>query len=222
MINKRYFVLDNDIADIFKGHSKSRLNYGIEKAINNSEEFNCNINQFIEHEQIKILGWKQIKEYANNKLDDKCDTINISAKYSSAIKYMQKGDIVFPVATSRDNIEIVYIEDEPSEKYIYDETVWVVRIINQDIESKYVYIMCLSDPIQKGLIELKEQSERVITKLTKEIISSIHIKKVSIEEQQQIITKYNMIQQDLINFHNKINNVQTSNADLSAKIWTQE
>lgn len=224
-MKNNYFTLNSSIADIFKGHSKTRLRNGSSNIISNNELENLDFSEIKNKDTLKIFGWKQVKEYIDNGTVNNCDTIDVIKKYknSKSIKYMQKGDIVIPVSSQKDTIDIIYIENSPQERIIYDETVWVIRIIDDNIDSYYIYIMLLSSPIQNGLIKLKEEnSNRVITKMTKEILSSVSIINIEYQEQLKIVKEYIKLQNNKKNFKNKIDELQISKADKSARIWTKK
>lgn len=208
MINKKYYVL-NDIADIFKGYSITKLKDSAEQLIDNKDKTNTNFQDFISSEKVKILGWKQIKDYLrNHKVDDNCNVINISRRYNKNIKYMQKGDIVFPVLSSEENFDVLYIDEEPKEKYIYNESVLVVRTIDSNVDSKYLYIMFTTTSIQKQLLQLTNQKKTVMSRLTKDLVSSIQIATITESERKQIVDEYTKLHSDMNNFIDKINTIQ--------------
>ena len=223
-MKKNYLPLNDSVADIFKGHSKTRLRNGISNVINNNELSNLNFNDIKNKETIKIFGWKQLKDYQNKGKVENYDTIDVIKEYSDikSIKYMQKGDIIIPVSSQKDTIDIIYIKDTPKERVIYDETVWVIRIIDKNIDSFFVYIMLLSSSIQKGLVKLKESSDSVITKMTKEILSSVQIINIELQEQLKIVKEYNKLQNSIKNFENKIDELQNSKTDKSVRNWTKK
>lgn len=223
-MKNNYLTLNDSVADIFKGHSKTRLRNGISNIINNNELSNLNFNDIKNKETLKIFGWKQLKDYQKKGKVENYDTIDVIKKYtdSKSIKYMQEGDIIIPVSTQKDTIDIIYIKDTPEERVVYDETVWVIRIIDENIDSFFVYIMLLSQSIQNGLIRLKESSDSVITKMTKEILSSVQIINIELQEQLKIVKEYNKLQNSIINFENKIEELQNSKTDKSVRNWTKK
>lgn len=223
-MKNNYLTLNDSVADIFKGHSKTRLKNGISNIINNNELSNLNYNDIKNKETLKICGWKHIKDYKENGTIENCDTIDVIKEYtdSKSIKYMQKEDIIIPVSSQKNTIDIVYIKDTPKEKIIYDETVWVIRIIDENIDSFFVYIMLLSTSIQNGLIRLKDSSDSVITKMTKEILSSVQIINIELQEQLKIVKEYNKLQNSIKNFENKIDELQNSKTDKSVRNWTKK
>lgn len=206
---QEYLVL-KDIADIFKGYSITKLNESISAVIDNSDKTDSGLEDFVISEKVKVLGWKQIRNYDKTHLvKDECNVIDIGRKYNKNIQYMRKGDIVFPVFPSKDCIEMVYIEDEPEEKYIYNESVIVIRATDQSIDSKYIYIMCKSDAIQDKLLNLTGNTKTVMSRLTKEILSSIKIIKLTDIERKQIVDEYTNLLELQEKFNQKINQRQS-------------
>lgn len=209
MENTNYII--KDIAERFKGYSITKLNDSIEQIINNSDKTNSNFEDIKNYESVKILGWKDIKDYIkNHKIDDKCNSINVSRKYKKNINYMKKGDLVFPVIFSRDNFDVVYIDEEPAEegKYIYNESVLVVRVTEPNIDSKYIYIMCANNKkIQDNLFKLKDDSKKIISRLTKEMLSALEIPKLTETKRKKIVDEYNKLQIQKDKFDKMIENI---------------
>ena len=210
MLDKNNYIVD-DIADIFKGYSTTKLKENIESIINNKDKTNTNFQDFVTSEEVKVLGWKQIKEYVrNHKIDDNCKIISVNRRYNKNIKYMQKGDIVLPVLSSNDSFEVLYIEEEPEENCIYNESVFVIRVTESSIDSKYVYIMCTTKAVQDKILQLLEKEKRVMLRITKEALSSIKIAKLTESERKQIVDDYTKLHNSINDFNNKINNIQNN------------
>ena len=210
MLDKNNYIVD-DIADIFKGYSTTKLKENIESIINNKDKTNTNFQDFITSEEVKVLGWKQIKEYVkNHKIDDNCNIISVNRRYNKDIKHMQKGDIVLSVLPSKDSFEILYIEEEPEENCIYNESVFVIRVTESSIDSKYVYIMCTTKAVQDKILQLPEKEKRVMLRITKEALSSIKIAKLTESERKQIVDDYTKLHNSINDFNNKINNIQNN------------
>ena len=129
-------------------------------------------------------------------------------KYNKEILYVQKHDIVIPVLSSG-YIKVIYFEDEPSEKFIYTNTSLVIRVNEDIVSSKYVYIKLLSPEVQRKLIwngtmnvndrkKLKEalRAENLLDSLefmqryTKKILSEIEIEILGKEEDIKICNEY--------------------------------
>lgn len=201
--NNKYW-LAKDILDIFKGYTEVKLNAGIENVINNSELTNSSFEDFVKYDDVKILGWKQLKAYNKTHIvDDNCNRIKISRRYNKSIRYMQKGDILCPVLPSKD-MDILYISEEPEdeEKCIYNDSVICIRLSKPEINNKYIYIMLQS-------ILQKESNIASTKRLTIEMLSNIKIAKLSTDEMQKIVDEYTKIQEEtkkFISTLHKLNN----------------
>lgn len=198
-----------EIAETFKGYSITKINDSIEQVVNNSNKTNSNFDDFKNYETVKIWGWKDIKDYfKNKKVDEKCNCINISRKYKKNIRYVQKGDLVFPVIFSKDSFDIIYIDEEPEEKYIYNESVLVIRVTKPNIDSKYIYIMCANNrKVQNSLFQLNDRNKKVISRLTKEILSKLEIPRLTEVKRKKIIGEYNKLKIQQNKFNNMIENI---------------
>ena len=214
MLDKELYRL-KDIAYIFKGYSTTKLKGNIENAINNRDKSNSNFDDFLNKEEVKILGWKQIKEYVkNHKVDDNCNVIEISRKYNKNINYMQKGDIIFPIFSPKDKLDIVYVDEDPEERYIYNETVLIVRVTDTNIDSKYIYIMCKkAKSIQDIFLQIKPENKIANLRFTKEQLALIRIAKLTDKERKRIIKEYDKLQLAEENFSKEINQLQAQILD---------
>lgn len=219
MIQDKYYLTRNSL---FKGYSETKINNMISKA----DDLNT--------QKVKIAGWKEIKSYTNgNNIKNICRTIKFYQKYDKEIKCMKKGDIVFPVISPLEDIEILYIEDEPDEMYLYDETVIVMRVTDPTIDSKYIYIMLNSEPIKNGLIKMKWEianrnrgklkSNRVIPRLTIDLLlSNIMIVKLTEDERRKIVNEYEHLINIQNDFTKKLTKLQTQDKDKSGVVWFQD
>lgn len=201
MSNNKYW-LAKDILEIFKGYTEVKLSDGIRNVINNSELTNSGIEDFVKYDDVRILGWKQLKEYNKTHIiDDNCSRIKISRKYNKSIRYMQKGDILCPVIPSKD-MDILYISEESEEKCIYNDSIICIRPAKPEIDNKYISIMLQS-------ILQKEGNITSTKRLTIEMLSNIKIAKLSAVEMQKIVDEYTKIQEEtkkFISTLNKLNN----------------
>ena len=206
---------------IFKGYSPTKLNTLVSKADKKDTQ------------DVKIAGWKEIKSYTKgNDIQDICGTIRFYQQYNKEIKCMKKGDIVFPVISALEDIEILYIEKEPEEMYLYDETVLVMRVTGTEIDKKFTYIMLNSEPIRNGIIKMKWEvanrnrsklkSNRVIPRLTIGLLSAIKIVNLTEQEKFEIVREYEDLRKAKDDITKKINKLQTQDKDKSAVIWFQD
>ena len=220
MIQDKYF-LPKDTYSLVKGYSETKIN---EMALKVDIE---------DTKDVKLAGWKEIKAYTQgNNIHNICRTVKFYQKYNKEIKCMQKGDIIFPIISSLEDIEILYVEDEPDEMYLYDETVIVMRVIDHTIDNKYIYIMLNSAPIKNGIIKMKWEianrnrgklkSNRIIPRLTIEQLSHIMIVKLTEDERRKIVEEYNRLNKAQDDFNSKLTRLQTQDKNKSAVVWFQD
>lgn len=216
MVQNKYISLRNKL---FKGHSRVLLKFLASK-VNDGDT-----------KEIKIARYKDVKSFANgNDIADVCDTIKVGKNYN--IRCIKKNDIVFPIISALDDIEILYIKEEPQELYLYDETSIVLRNTDTDIDSMYLYLMLNSTPIKNALINQKWliansnrgklKSNRIIPRLTVDLLSHIMIVKLTEDEQREIVAEYNRLNKAQDDFNSKLTKLQTQDKDKSAVIWFQD
>ena len=213
-VSKEYYTLKN-IADIFQGYPRQMLR---------------NKQQIQQYEELKlrIVNWQDIRNYNKGiNMSDTCEIVNFQKKYTKEIKYMQKGDIIFPVKSGIDNAEIIYIDKEPEEKYIYDSTVLVVRITDKDVDSKYVYIMMSeAEAIQNGLRTEKYESSigasdkpLLVPRLSKGVLSNMLIRKLAKKEMDGVVNEYIYLKKAQNDFVKRINELQEDKTCKANIIW---
>ena len=212
-----YYYIVKNIADVFQGYTRLMLR---NKQL---------IGEPCEGQELKIINWQNIKEYIKgNNIDDSCEVVKFYQNYTKEIKYMQKGDIVFQLKSGIDNNEIIYIDKEPQNKYIYDNTVLVVRVTDSSVDSMYIYIMCQSLPIQRGLRQMKLYSTKnkkgefqssVVPRLSKGILLNMMIRKVPENERKEIVKEYIKLHKAQDNFSKKINELQEEKDNKANICW---
>ena len=220
MVQDKYYIIGKDCMT-FKGYSEIKIN----SMLTNSKER--------EIQEFSLIAWKDIKDYIK-KGSDKKDlgrTVKFCQTYNKELKCMMKGDIVLPVISPIENIEILYIDEEPEKIYLYDDTVFVIRAIEPDINSKYIYIMLNSQPIKNGIIKLKLEraninrgrlkSNRIIPRLTNDLLSTVMIIKSTQKERDEIVNQYEQLNKAQDDFNKKLCELQTQDKDKSAIIWFQ-
>ena len=198
-----------NIAEIYKGKSY----YITNKMMKNDDST-----------EVQLLNWKHIKEMVNEKkITSPFRSVRIIENQKNQNHYLEKGDIVFPVFPSKEKVEVIYIEDKPKEKYLFDESVLVMRITDTDIDARYIYIMLNSIPIQKALIKLisEKRTKTCMARLTKEILSLILIVKMTKEKRKKIIEEYTRLKDAQDEFSKTLIKEQTIDKDKSAVIWLQ-
>lgn len=213
---KKYHKV-NTIADVFQGYTRLMLR---NKQLA-YEQGEC--------QELRVINWQNIKSYCSGKnIDNDCEKVKFYQNYAKEIKYMQKGDIIFQLKSGIDNNEIIYIDKEPKEKYIYDNTVLVVRVTDTSIDSLYVYIMCQSSPIQKGLRQKKWQSSvdkkgkfqsSIVPRLSKGILANMLIRELPEDERKKIVNEYIKLHKAQDNFSKKISELQADKDNKANICW---
>ena len=106
---------------------------------NNIEKTNKSIAKIINLKNVRELVEGQEVEYSLTTFEQ---------KYQKEILYVQKKDIVIPVAVGTGGFNIMYIENEPKERYIYNNSCFVLRIKEDIISSKFVYLQLMTNRVQ--------------------------------------------------------------------------
>lgn len=214
-ISKSYHIL-RDIADISSGYARQLLR-------------NKQVNSQKETQLIQIVSFQEVKNYSNGiNIHDDCEIVHFQQDYTKDIKYMHKGDIIIPLKSGLGTTEIIYISEEPKEKYIYDSTNLVIKVTDKNVDSLYVYIMLSqSKPIQDGLGKAKVHASldkhgkfqpTVVPRLSKSVLSNILIRELSKKEMEEIVDEYIKITNEQKEFINKISSLQ-EDKDSKSHIW---
>lgn len=138
----------------------------------------------------KILNLKNVRELVEGQ-DVGYSLTTFEQKYQKEILYVRKKDIVIPVAVGTGGFNIMYIENEPKERYIYNNSCFVLRIKEDIISSKFVYLQLSTSKVQKKL--LSNAKGTLIKHITKKDILSIEIPDLENEKIKEICRKYDNI-----------------------------
>ena len=138
----------------------------------------------------KILNLKNVRELVEGQ-EIEYSLTTFEQKYQKNILYVQKKDIVIPVAVGTGGFNIMYIENEPKERYIYNNSCLVLRIKEDIISSKFVYLQLMTNKVQKKL--LSNAKGTIIKHITKKDILSIEIPDLETEKIKEICRKYDNI-----------------------------
>lgn len=138
---------------------------------------------------LKILNISNIKELIDNEVVS-YNTIEFQQKYNKEIQYVQKNDIVIATATgSKRRFNVFFIENEPKDKYCYSNSMFVIRVKDENIiTSKYLYIQLLTDTIQNKLISLAKGN--LILHIAKKDLLNVKIKIPTKNEMIKICNQY--------------------------------
>jgi len=107
----------------------------------------------INKSMLKVLNLKNIREL-NEGENISYSLTPLEQKYQKDILYVQKNDIIIPVATGAGKFNVLYIENEPKEQYVYSNSCFVLRVNEEIINSKYVFIQLLTNDLQEQLLQV--------------------------------------------------------------------
>lgn len=139
---------------------------------------------------LKMLNLQNVRELIENKKVS-YSYIEFEPKYQKKILYVEKNDIVITVASGKGTFNIMYIENEPNDKYVYNNSCLVVRINEDIISSKYVYIQLMTQYIQEQLLKMAKGT--TIKHITKKDLLNIEIPILEEKEVEQICKEYDKI-----------------------------
>lgn len=165
-----------DVALVLRGFIPNSI-----KPINNNSE---------QIEKIKILGFGHIREMLKSNNTD-CvpfSYLNLSRKIKKDYCYIRQYDIVMPLSSAGNEVPVLYIEHEPTEKLLYSTTVIVIRA-KDIIMSKYLYILLNSKIVQNKILKLMQKDNR-IHRLTIKILQDINILTTDIDKINEINKTY--------------------------------
>ena len=197
MKDYNFLDLKNDIK-IFRGFPACSL----KEIVNNQKDY----------KKMKILGFENIRKMLENNITDfiKYNYFDLSRKLKKDYCYIKQHDIVMPLLSVGNKIPILYLENEPAEKLLYNTTVIVIRSENSII-SKYLFILLKSKLMQNKILELSDKSNKM-NRITIEILQNLKIPLVDEAQRNIIINKYfeienkkKIIEKEENNFWNDIN-----------------
>ena len=97
---------------------------------------------------LKMLTLKNVRQLIDGK-EITYSNIKYEPKYNKEIQYIKQFDIIIPTAVGQGNqFDVMYIENKLDDEYCYNDTVLVIRVREDVISSKYLYIQLKSKEIQ--------------------------------------------------------------------------
>lgn len=159
-----------------------------------------------ELENVKVLSCSDVKKLIekNNTDDIEFSKQDLSRKYKNC--YIQQGDIVVPVFPKKEKLEILYIENEPKEKCVYNESNLVIRIKETGISSRYISVILNSETVKNNILARCKGTSRQL-RITMSDLSDIYIPIIAMEQQKAIVKEYVELKSKMIKFQNKIGNM---------------
>lgn len=146
--------------------------------------------------QGKIVNWPNLKKMCDGEnINISPTSINVIRKYKRDEIYVRQYDIAIPVFPKENGKNIVYIENEMKENYIYSELIFILRINqNSPISSKFLYMLLSSDYYSKLLLDLSNNENAIRYRLTNEILENITIPLLGKSEMDKLLDEYTTIQ----------------------------
>ena len=146
--------------------------------------------------QGKIVNWPNLKKMCDGEnINIPLSSINVIRKYKRDEIYVRQYDIAIPVFPKENGKNIVYIENEMKENYIYSELIFILRINEKSsISSKFLYMLLSSDYYSKLLLDLSKNENAIRYRLTNEILENITIPLLGKLEMDKLLDEYTTIQ----------------------------
>lgn len=171
-------ILD-DCADLLKGY---HFPISKNKSLDN------------QNSMLKMLTLKNVRQLIDGK-EITYSNIKYEPKYNKEIQYIKQFDIIIPTAVGQGNqFDVMYIENKLDDEYCYNDTVLVIRVREDVISSKYLYIQLKSKEIQDKLLDIAKGS--TILHISKKDLSNIDIPIYEEEVMKQICKEYDKIQKN--------------------------
>lgn len=121
----------------------------------------------------------------------------------------KNGDIIFPISYRKNDLKVLYIEEEPSEKIVYNASAIVLRVDESIVESKYIYTMLrISKNIQKNIEYLCENKSEKQARITAQIINMIYVPKLDKTRRTKVIQEYTELENASKKFKTELNNIE--------------
>ena len=177
------YILKN--TGIFKGYSI----FWLEKHIDNKALY--------KDETIYILNFKQITNYIETRtIPDGCLKIKVSHGFAGSLRFMKKGDIALSVVGKIDKIEALYVDFEPEEYIIYDDTSIIIRTENKDYNSEYIYMVFSRTSIKHKLLKQRNLKKRrnAMPRLTIKMLLNIEIPIPAEAEMKELLRIHHRLQ----------------------------
>ena len=146
--------------------------------------------------QGKIVNWPNLKKMCDGESINISSTpINVIRKYKRDEIYLKQYDIAIPVFPKENGKNIVYIENEMKDNYIFSELVFILRLNGKSpISSEFLYMILSSDYYSKLLLDLSKNENAIRYRLTNEILGNITIPLLSKSEMDKLLNEYTTIQ----------------------------
>lgn len=147
-------------------------------------------NYLDENDSVRLLSILDIQNLDENKEQHKryCNKYEIEKKIKKNDCYAEKNDIIFSLAPRTYSKNIYYIEKEPNEKMVYNDTIFVFRATDSNISSDYIYMTLSSDFFSKYIATRAGGRGIIRNRLNIDEILDISIP-ILVKEQREFLTQ---------------------------------
>ena len=147
--------------------------------------------------ECQMVQWNNIKNWVNEGNMESLLSYLPENRYKGISPYMQKDDIVINNLTG----ELVYIDNDIDSRYVYGESVYVIRVNKQIVDSKYIYILLNAERLEfENILNQCSYSH----KIRKGDLENINCLIKSDKERQKIIEEYNMLLNEYMDYKIKL------------------
>lgn len=140
---------------------------------------------------LKVLSLKNIRQLVDKK-EVTYSLVEYEQKYNKEIQYIQQHDIIIPSASGVGNFNVIYIEDEPTQKLAINDTMILIRANKGIVNSKYLYIQLLSTEIQQKILSVAKGNP--ILHISKKDLGNIKVPIFEAYVMDKICNEYDNIQ----------------------------
>ena len=174
-------------------------------------------NYFDEENDIRLLSIADIQNAYENKEIHKryCKKSDVEKKNKKNDCYSEKNDIIFSLAPRTFSKNIYYIEEEPDEKMVYNDTIFVFRATDKIINSDYIYMNLSSDFFSKYIATRARGRGTVRNRLNIDEILDISIPILVKDQRELLIKEFYELRHKQKLMKQKLNDITTYGSGMS-------
>lgn len=173
--------------------------------------FNSRNENLQKFEKVKILKYINVRNLVTLGNTDDVDysDLDLSKKYKDCD--IQQGDIIVPLLARKEKGSALYIEKEPAEKCIYNESNLIIRINNNNINNRYISLVL--DNLYQKWFNIPTAGAFPFRVTVRHLEKAI-IPLPDISVQNEIVDKYTKAVEQLEEVDNKIQKLLRKGADM--------
>lgn len=160
----------------------------------------------------KSINFKGLSEMNDGNMPNSAGityVINTERKNKKENIFIRKDDIVINTFMLEDKSNVILIEHEFPENYVYGELEFVIRVNKEILDPVYVYTILSSDYFQQHLLDVAIKGKAIKYRMTLEILNNIKIPILSEESKKAFYKEYNKkkkLEQELKKINEQFNN----------------